>query len=105
MEDKTSQGQGPRVEADPVTIAGNQVPSAGIAQNPEIRSKLDEKLPDLKCAACGAETWNLADELAMVPVKSENRSFPCVVLLCANCGFTQLHNALILGLGEALQLA
>jgi hypothetical protein len=46
---------------------------------------------------------NLADHLVSAPVYSSNGmylggpSYPCVMVVCSNCGYTMFHNAVVIG--------
>lgn len=83
---------------------------------PEQKEKISAAFAakDLKpCPMCGMlKTWTVGDGLAMVPihVKAGQRfmptrqMYPCIPLICLNCGNTAFHNAYYLGLEEVLGL-
>ena len=64
------------------------------------------------CPWCGNRNFNLNPTGIVYLVLQENPgtiplsgpSMPCIVILCDNCGHTQLINTLVLGLSDSLGL-
>jgi len=84
-------------------------------QNKGILDALNQKV--LPCSACGqSKTWQLVHEgPVMVPLANSAASpltslgtgpvLPCVAVICSNCGNTQFHHILKLGLGPLLGIS
>ncbi len=65
------------------------------------------------CQACGkVGTWTIGDALVLFPFYywsgisfgATGQSYPCVPVLCSNCGNTMFHNAFTLGVAGLLGL-
>ena len=70
-------------------------------QTKEIVEILNSKIRG--CQACGQQgSWRLMFDALFVPLRGGVQSLPCVVLICQNCGNTQLHHVFTLGLGPLL---
>jgi hypothetical protein len=58
---------------------------------------------DRKCSQCGTDDWGIGGTPGSLPVGTpEGRTrigpnYPCVVVICSNCGNTILLNALAIG--------
>jgi len=80
------------------------------AISPEHRERivqvLNEKIPGGgKCTICSAGDFLLSSHFSTTVVASPGGGlniggtlYPAVALICGNCGYTRLHNAVILGL-------
>jgi len=74
-----------------------------------IREALNQKILR-PCPVCGQEsTRTIYDDyhmlsLSVSPTTTQlaQNVIPCVVVVCSNCGFVELHNVHVLGLAEVL---
>jgi hypothetical protein len=76
-------------------------------QRDQIIARLKGKVTTV-CPMCGHFDWTLADDFVMLSVRApvffqEGSELPCVAMVCTTCGYTRLHNAIVLGLGGMLQ--
>jgi hypothetical protein len=80
-------------------------------QDDLVRIKAEEwfrtKIKNSSCSLCQTNSWTIADDLVQLfPFKANEglvlggRVYPCVMLMCINCGHTILVNAVKAGLVE-----
>jgi hypothetical protein len=77
-------------------------------QRAKVKSWLDAKTPLIgKCSVCGERHWLLLEHLIFAPVYyprgtivNGGPNYPCVGMLCTNCGNTQFLNAVMIGVDE-----
>ena len=77
----------------------------------QILSALTTKMGEIKpCPLCGDNNWQLQDGLVRLVVQEKKtrlslggRNFPCIALICSNCGNTHLVNLISLGLRELIE--
>jgi predicted nucleic-acid-binding Zn-ribbon protein len=61
-----------------------------------------------ECPSCAHKNFTVQDGLVMLGVQQQlgivigGPTLPCIPVVCTNCGFTLLFNAIVLGLGETL---
>jgi hypothetical protein len=78
-------------------------------QREKIKAVLGGKLIH-NCPLCGHKEFTLAEYLVQVQLQLDatrltiggGPSLPCVATVCENCGYTMLHNVMVLGLGDLL---
>jgi hypothetical protein len=71
----------------------------------EIRAWLDKQPWEGPCPVCGTSRWTLGEDLLQVLPLSplgeppiSGRVYPFFALLCSECGYTMLFNAVVAGL-------
>lgn len=90
--------------------------SIGVMFNSEQKERIAAVFAEKQlnpCPSCGkTHTWNIGEGLVMFPFVTSNpagfvqsgTSYPCIPIVCSNCGNTMFHNAFTLGLAEFLGL-
>lgn len=78
-------------------------------QTEVILARLQERAKDV-CPSCGNENLVVIQGIAMISMVEPRSSrarlvLPNIVVICPNCGLTQLFNVHALGLAEVLGLA
>ena len=65
-----------------------------------IIAELNRRFPDHPCPMSKKSDWGVAPYLAQVEnyvkkqeIQEERRMYPCIVLICKDCGLTYLFNA------------
>ena len=51
-----------------------------------------------QCPICQASAWGVGDDLLRLWTSKHVPSYPCIVVVCNNCGYTMLFNAVRMGL-------
>ena len=77
----------------------------------KILAAIAEKAPQIRnCPVCGNPNWALGEGLVSLPIQGQiggivlgGPVYPCVPIICSNCGNTALLNALLLGLKDVLE--
>ena len=75
-------------------------------QQAKIIAAIDAKAGVKLCPGCGTRGWRLGPGLAILQISAPGAplvlgaGYPCVVLLCRNCGNTQLYNVYALGVAD-----
>lgn len=74
-----------------------------------IRTAISDRAPHARCPMCESASWSLEDGfvtlgLERVPgsLAYPETGLPSVALVCTQCGYTVLFNAVALGLGDLL---
>lgn len=86
-------------------------PKFSEAENKEITDRINERANRRPCSVCGHEgEFRLADGFVFLVTQSAAQALdisgmglPCIILVCRNCGNTQLLNMLILGLERLVE--
>jgi len=87
------------------------------AQERLIIGAFSTKAHQAKCPGCGQESFTLGQGIVYLQLgptvqetsipfqmRFDGPSLPCVPIICATCGYTQLYNVFVLGIAEALGL-
>ncbi len=76
----------------------------------KIVAAITKRVPKIGvCPICGNPDWQFQDGFIRIVVQKDIRNislggqnYPCVVIICKNCGNTHLLNLITLGLGDLI---